>query len=186
MESTVSPRASSISVTVEPTWPEPPVTNTFMLSFLNYTAIRLSEAIANQRLVRCRTVVKDLVPELEAEKAPDLSREAFALVEIDKNGIRVEKRTRLALLCREDIEQEVSQLAPEPFLQRHRKAHLVAPLHERPRQVVGKGGLHELLHPAVLELHVGRNGRGEFHDPDGRGTARATSSPCAMHMRSST
>src|SRR5579859_1593022 len=119
-------------MTVEPTWPEPPVTKTFMpasppLLARRGGARRLRERRRPQHLpVMVGAVVEPLVPQFEGQQPPDLAREAAGAVEVGEHRVRIEERPLARVAAAEDIFDELAQFAGEPFLERHRKAHLVA------------------------------------------------------------
>src|SRR5271166_4145249 len=100
---TSSPRASKRSMTVEPTSPDPPVTNTFIpgppLLFCSQSLRRPGDQhwlrgwrLGQHAPVMSGTVVEDLVPQFQAQEPPNLAREAAGAVEIGEHGVGVHKR----------------------------------------------------------------------------------------------
>ena len=77
--STVSPRASSISTTCEPTWPAPPVTKTFIVPIRSLAVSLRGERSVSSTIRRnsCGPVMEALMPQFEAQQAPGLAREAL-------------------------------------------------------------------------------------------------------------
>src|SRR5580765_7387706 len=164
--STSSPRASNRSVTVEPTRPEPPVTNTFMqstlCSFVGWVERKRNPSCFGkidgfrcaQPILRCSplgghcpdrgrcrvrhvgqhaavfgtAVVKHLVPQFEAQQAPDLARKAAGSIEIGEHRLGVQERPLKGTLAAERVLHQILQLARKPLLERHRETHLVAPV----------------------------------------------------------
>src|SRR5260370_5985568 len=133
---------------VEPTRPEPPVTNTFISDLLlRYRRYSLrgpgdQHRLRGRRLGQhapemCRTVVKDLVPQLEREQPPNFAREAAGALEIRKYGIGIHKWAVPGVATAKGVLDEVAQFTPKPFLQRHREPHFVAAVGASCRPPVG-------------------------------------------------
>src|SRR5215208_7060621 len=75
-------------------------------------------------------VVKQLLPDLQAHKAPQLSGKTLPFIEVAEDHVRMDIRPRTAFLRSKKIENEPAQLSREPLLERHRESHFVSPLHE--------------------------------------------------------
>ena len=125
--------------------PDPPVTNTFIpvysYPFPTLIAAKLLRCAGDQRGFRRRgfdqhapvmsgAVVKNLMPQLETQQPPDLARGSGRHSEIGEHLRRSEMGAAGHGGC-ESILHEVAQFVREPLLQRHRKAHLVAPVCDR-------------------------------------------------------
>src|SRR5579872_5065613 len=121
---TSSPRASSRSMTVEPTRPDPPVTNTFI------TSVLLSSLGGSRRDIRRLrqhapilggTIVKPLVPQFEAQQAPQFARERGRALQIREHRMRVQKRALAGIAAAENVVDQIAQFARKPLFERHRE-----------------------------------------------------------------
>src|SRR5690242_8462259 len=156
--STSSPRASSRSIKVEPTRPDPPVTKTLIrrtsplfsrvcapTRACGASTLRRDRRdfrrIAEHAAIIRRAVMKHLVPQLQAEQAPNLAGEPARGFEIGEHGMAIQKRAVTRVPAAENVMDEIVQFAGKPFLQRHRETHFVAPLGNRWRQFVPVGKL---------------------------------------------
>src|SRR5947207_375814 len=170
--STSSPRASSRSIKVEPTRPDPPVTNTFItrtspslfrVCAVAFPCVRSNRAcgpsalgrdrrdlrrVAQHAAVMRRAVMEHLVPQLQAEQTPNLAGEPARRFEIGEHGVAIQKRAVTRVPAAEDVVHEIMQFAREPFLQGHREPHLVASLAYSRGKFVPVGKLQQGLHAA--------------------------------------
>src|SRR5207248_9736189 len=178
---TSSPRASSRSINVEPTRPDPPVTKTFITrtspSLFQvcartraYGASALGRdrrdlrRVAQHAAIMRRAVMEHLVPQLQAEQTPNLAGEPARRFEIGEHGVAIQEWAVTRVPTAEDVVHEIMQFAREPFLQGHREPHLVASLGNSRGKFVPVGKLQQVLHAAAGELHIRRDGGKEFDE----------------------
>lgn len=130
--------------------------------------------------------MKDLLPQFQAEEAPQATRECTLTVDFG-NDFRIIHILSLASLgSRKCIANEISALAFCPYGKGRREAHLVRAVHDLLRHIPAHGRAQNILHRSVFELDAGGNGGREFHQFPVQERDPGDSRPWAMLMRSST
>src|SRR5579863_2194005 len=161
MTTTSSPRSRSRSASVDPMNPAPPVMKTLIPSTSCHP---LKLRSVDHCAIPCRLIVEELIPQFQAQKPPELAAETLGVVDGREDRFPVNMGAALSSTRAKDIVEHVAELSAEPFLERHGKPHLVPAIANGGWKIVGEGDLDQMLHPAVLELHVSRDRRDEFNE----------------------